>query len=95
MELLRIALKLCIVIFELKCVLSMKNRSLRKLNERIEVIETNYNKRINDMEIEIRLLKDELDDQRVVIDHLEAKMNLTEPETTISVGEPNGKKRFQ
>ena len=78
MESLRYLIVICIVLFELNYVLSKRNLSLKNLSQRIDMIDTNYHKKTRDLELEIRYLKGELENEKMRNDVLEAKMNLSE-----------------
>ena len=92
MESLRYLIVLCIVLFELNYVLSKRNLSLNNLSQRIDMIDTNYHKKTRDLELEIRYLKGELEDEKMRNDVLEAKMNLSETAIKGSTVESNSKK---
>ena len=71
-----------IVSFELQYVYSIEtlesfSKSLTTLEQRVEMLETNNYKRMNGLELEIRSLKAELNEQKARADSLEATLNAT------------------
>ena len=60
----RFFFELCIFSVALHFAFAINARELRKINVRINKIETDHHRRINDLELEVQYLKLELDEQR-------------------------------
>ena len=85
----RFLLVICIILFEhnLHYVHAIHDRALRKLNLRIQKLESSNQKRINDLEFDIRTLRIELAEQTIKADELESRLNSTDADA----GESQGK----
>ena len=78
----RLFLEICLFAVTMHFAFSIDARKLRKINLRLDKIETDYHKRINDLELEVQHLQLEMDEQR------------TNGDRNSSESELRGKKHF-